>query len=222
MKKFSIFFSSIFLLITLTTFNANNLNLGLKFFKISNIEISNLKTLDKKKIEKLFYNELFESNLFILEEKKINKIANENKLIDYIEFRKVYPSKLQIIIHEKETIAIVNHKKKKFYLTKTGEEIKYFKNKKLENLPNIFGKQKNFLEIYKALSQIDFPISKIKSFYYFDIGRWDIILKNSNIIKLPVKDFNESLINYNELKNDQNFKKYKIFDYRIKDQLILN
>ena len=63
---------------------------------------------------------------------------------------------------------------------------------------------------------------KLNLFYYFDIGRWDIILKNSNIIKLPVKDFNESLINYNELKNDQNFTKYKIFDYRIKDQLILN
>ena len=40
---------------------------------------------------------------------------------------------------------------------------------------------------------MNFPISKIKSFYYFEIGRWDIILKNNKVIKLPAKNFVESL-----------------------------
>ena len=92
----------------------------------------------------------------------------------------------------------------------------------LEKLPNIFGKQKNFLEIYSALNQIGFPISDIKSFYHFDIGRWDIILNNNKIIKLPVKNFNISLKNYMELNKKTNFEKYSTFDYRIKNQLILN
>ena len=222
MRKFSIFFSSLLLLITLTTFNPNNLDTSFQLFKIEKIEIKNLKILDKKKIRNSFYNEFLGTNLLIIDEGKIDKISNDNDLIDYIEFKKVYPSKIQIIIHEKETIAIINNKRTKFYLIKNGEEIKFFKNKILEKLPNIFGEQKNFLKIYDALQQVGFPISEIRSFYYFDIGRWDIILKSNKIIKLPVENFLVSLKNYIELNQNSNFEKYFIFDYRIEDQLILN
>ena len=149
-------------------------------------------------------------------------ILKKYEIIKSIEIKKVFPNKIKIKLVEKEIIATLINKKKKFYLTLNGEKIIFFKNEKLDNLPKIFGAQKNFTQIYNILKKLNFPINEIKSFYYFDIGRWDIVLKNSNIIKLPVKNFNESLINYNELKNDQNFKKYKIFDYRIKDQLILN
>ncbi len=222
MRKSSIIFYSIFLFLSLTTFNSNNENSGSKFFKIDSIEIKNLKMLNEKQILNLFKNEFAGTNLFLLDEKKIDQILNSNQLIDYLEFKKIYPSKLQVIIYEKETIAIINNKKKKFYLTKNGEEIKYFENKTLEKLPNIFGEQKNFLDIYTSLTQIDFPLSEIKSFYHFDIGRWDIILTNNKVIKLPVKNYNTSLKNYMELDRTINFEKYSIFDYRIKDQLILN
>ena len=50
------------------------------------------------------------------------------------------------------------------------------------------------------------------------------IIKDSdpNIEKLPIKDFISSLKNYMELHKKINFEKYSVFDYRIKDQLILN
>ena len=121
--------------------------------------------------------------------------------------KKIQPSKIIILTHPKK------------YHT---EDIRYFDNEILANLPRIFGSQKNFLKIYSSLVDLDFPITDIKSFYYFEIGRWDIILKNSNTIKLPVTNFNESLKNYKDLKKDFNFEEYSIFDYRIKDQLILN
>ena len=222
MKKFSIILSSILLVITLTTFNPNSFDFSFQFFKIEQIEIKNLKILDKKKIKNLFYNELLDSNLLVLEEKKINKILNENKLIDYVEFNKIFPSKLQVIIYEKETIAVIHNKKTVFYLTKNGEKIKFFNNTKLKELPNIFGKQKNFLEVYSALNKLNFPITDIKSFYHFDIGRWDILLKNDKVIKLPVKNFISSLKNFMELNKMIDYERYSIFDYRIADQLILN
>ena len=222
MKKYYLIFFLIFLAIILTTFNPNNFNVGFNLFKFNKIEIKNLKVLDKNKIKNLFYEEFLGSNLFILDKKKIDKISSDNALIDYIEFRKIYPSKLQVIIYEKETIAIINDKQNKFYLTKNGEEIKYFKNIILEKLPNIFGKQNNFLEIYISLAELNFPISKIKSFYYFDIGRWDIILENDKVIKLPTENFVASLKNFMKLYEEINFEKYSIFDYRVKDQLILN
>ena len=157
-----------------------------------------------------------------MDKKKINLILNNSELVDYIKLRKIYPSKLKIIIYEKEPVAILNNKKKTFYITKEGEEIKFFKNPRLEGLPNIFGKKNNFLQIYEILDELNFPISEIKSFYYFDIGRWDIILKDNRVIKLPVKNFSKSLKNYLELNKKINFEKYSIFDYRIQDQLILN
>ena len=80
----------------------------------------------------------------------------------------------------------------------------------------------NFLNIYSTLIKINFPISKIKSFYYFDVGRWDILLENNVIIKLPVKNFDISLKNFLDLGKKIDFEKYSIFDYRIKNQLILN
>ena len=82
--------------------------------------------------------------------------------------------------------------------------------------------KKKFLEVYSVLTKINFPISKIKSFYYFDIGRWDILLENNVIIKLPVKNFDNSLKNFMDLNKKIDFEKYSIFDYRIKNQLILN
>ena len=44
---------------------------------------------------------------------------------------------------------------------------------------------------------------------------------NNQLIKLPINNYKQSLINFMELKNQVNFKKYKTFDYRIKNQLIL-
>ena len=64
-------------------------------------------------------------------------------------------------------------------------------------------------------------MNKIKDFYYFDIGRWDIVLKNEKVIKFPEKNYLDLLPRINLMINDKNFSKYKVFDFRIKDQLIL-
>ena len=162
MRKFSVIFSSIFLLLTLTTFNKNNTNIGFHIFKIDIIEIKNLKILDKK-IKYLFYNELLGSNLLILDKKRINKISKNNELINYIEFKEVYPSKLKIVIFEKEPIAIINNKQNKFYLIKNGEEIKFFNNSILKNLPNIL-ENKKFLDIYNDLIKTNFQFLKLSHF----------------------------------------------------------
>ena len=85
-----------------------------------------------------------------------------------------------------------------------------------------FSRKKNFLQIYTTLIELNFPVSKIKSFYYFNIGRWDIILENDKVIKLPVENFVFSLENFMKLYQKINYEKYSVFDHRIKDQLILN
>ena len=71
MRKFSIFFLHYCFYLPLTTFNPNNIDTSFQLFKIKNIEIKNLKILDKKKIRNSFYNELQGTNLLIIDEKKL-------------------------------------------------------------------------------------------------------------------------------------------------------
>ena len=44
---------------------------------------------------------------------------------------------------------------------------------------------------------------------------------DNKIVRLPSKNYVKSLQNFLEIKKDSSFDKYKIFDYRLKNQLIL-
>ena len=81
--------------------------------------------------------------------------------------------------------------------------------------------EKNFFNFYQSLESMNFQIDLIKQFNYFDINRWDVILKNGKVIKLPIENYENSLNKFLSIHNNDNFNNFKVFDYRIKDQLIL-
>lgn len=113
-------------------------------------------------------------------------------------------------------------KKKKFYLSNKGDQINFKDIEIYKRLPTVFGNEKKFYILYNDLKDLEFPLEKIKSFYYFEAGRWDLVTFEDKIIKLPIGDYLFSLKNYMKSTNDNSFNNYKIYDYRIKDQLILN
>jgi hypothetical protein len=90
------------------------------------------------------------------------------------------------------------------------------------DLPVVFGNGREFYSLYKNIQNIKFPLEMIKSFYSFESGRWDLIMHDNKVIKLPIKNYLLSLENFMLSKANSNFNDYKIFDYRIKDQIILN
>ena len=67
----------------------------------------------------------------------------------------------------------------------------------------------------------NFPINKIKNYYYFQIGRWDLQLKNSLLIKLPNKNTKSSVKKSIQLLSQDNFKNYEVIDLRINDRIIV-
>ena len=71
------------------------------------------------------------------------------------------------------------------------------------------------------MKKINFPFDIIKKYTFFESKRWDLETSNGIIIRLPDNNYIESLQNYLKIKNKNSFKKYVVFDYRIKDQLIL-
>ena len=211
----------IFILFFLSTYNPNSNKVSPSiFFPIKKILVENstATNLDNLKFDLNF---LINSSLFYLNREKILLIANNYDFISNIQLKKKYPNILKLTIIEKIPVATQIIDKKKFYITKDNEKINFVDLKIYEDLPTIFGKYKNFNFFYNDLEKNNFKINKIKAFYYFDVGRWDIVLRNEKIIKLPEKNYLDIIPKINLMLDDNNFNKYKVFDFRIKDQLIL-
>ena len=145
----------------------------------------------------------------------------QNNFIEGFNIKKKYPNTLKIKIFEKKPIAILIVKKRKFYLSDKIDLIEFKNIKDFENLPLIFGNKDEFKVFYENLKSIDFPFELIKKYTLYNSKRWDLETINKKTIRLPIKNYNIKLINYLSIKDEKNFKTYKVFDYRIKDQLIL-
>tara|TARA_B110000881_G_C18603523_1_gene537480 strand:- start:4511 stop:5179 length:669 start_codon:yes stop_codon:yes gene_type:complete len=190
-------------------------------FPIKIILIENTNIIDQKKlIDELDY--LRGQSLFFVDKSWISNTMNKFDFISTIQVKKIYPDKFKVIIKEKKPIAIFVDGKQKKYISNKGKFINFIYNHEFTSLPHVFGKVSNFIDLYHSLENLNFPIEEIKDFYFFNIGRWDIVLKNEKIIKLPIKNYSKILSEFILLNKKNTFDEYQIIDYRIEDQLILN
>ena len=223
MKKKNIFFW-FFLFIILTTFyfDFNKTRLA-NTFKIKEIEINGIENADINllniRLEKFKYN-----NFFMVSRNQMADSIIDIDFINNVLIKKIYPDKVEIKIKEHKIIGIILKDKKKYILSEEGIIIKKY-NKKFESLPIIYGKdaQNYFPQFYKFLKEINFNINEIKSLKYFDTKRWDIFLINDRLIKLPSNkdETKKSLNKFIAINKDNKFNKFKIFDFRVKNQLIV-
>ncbi len=211
----------IILFVLLTTYTPKfNFTINSNFY-IQKIEIEDNEIVDTDKIKKKL-NFLYRENLFFLNIKDIEKNLLSEAFIESFSIKKIYPNTLRLIIVEKKPIAILQNKKKRFYISDKGNLINFTDIDIYKDLPTVFGNGRNFYSFYQDLQNIKFPLEMIKSYYFFESGRWDLIIYDDKVIKLPIKNYLLSLKHFMLSKANSNFNNYKIFDYRIKDQLILN
>ena len=152
---------------------------------------------------------------------EIKDALMKNSLIESFNLKKKYPDILRIEIYEKRPIAILLKNKNKFYLSDKIDLIEFKNFKSEKQLPYVLGDEKIFKNFYEELKRINFPFNIAKKYTLYESNRWDIETINKKVIKLPSQNFIYSLQNYLEIKDKINFQKYKLFDYRIKNQLIL-
>ena len=217
MKKQFVF--AFILLVLFSTYKSEKSFLINKF-KIENIYIENNLILTNEEIrEDLDF--LYDTNLLFLNTSGIKRVLKKKSFINDFKIKKIYPNKIKIIVFEKKPIFILQQKKKKFYIDENINLIDYSELKDFKNLPVVFGKKENFKTFYQNLKKINFPLNLIKSYYFFESNRWDLETYEKKIIKLPSENYIESLKNFIKLKKTNDFEKFKIFDYRMNNQLIL-
>ena len=213
------FLIAIFLLLLFSTYNIEK-KFELKDFKIKLITIENNEIIQEDVIKKNL-SFLYNQNLFLMKTNEVKNKMNEIDFIDSFKIKKIYPNEIRIKVFEKTPIVILQNKKEKKYYTSKDDVIDFINLKQFQNLPTVFGDKESFKVFYENLKSTKFPLNEIKAFYLFESKRWDLITYENQTLKLPIKNYNKSLKNFHEIKDQENFKKYKIFDYRIKNQLIL-
>ena len=215
------FFGPILLLVVLSTYTPKFSFIENSKLNIKEILIENNRILSTNEIkQKIDF--LYEENLFLLDNTRIKNALKKDSFVESFSIKKIYPNKLKIVIFEKQPIAILLNNKKKFFILNNGDIINFKEIVGYKDLPVVLGKGDSFYSFHSDLKNIKFPIKKIKSFYFFESGRWDLIMYDGKVIKLPIKNYLLGLKNFIKLQQDSKINKYKIFDYRIKDQIILN
>ena len=216
----------LFTLIFLTTFNPNRLNLysdeKKSFFSLENIYVVNNNLIKEKEIlENLDH--IYNKNIFFIEKSEIEKPLKKLSFLNKIEVKKKYPNTIIIKIYETKPVAILFKEKDKYLIDSLANLISINKNYDEDFFPGVFGKdaEHNFIYFFNQLKDSNFPQEKIKNYYYFQIGRWDLQLSNGQIIKFPAQETEQAIIQSMELLNKKDFVDYNIIDLRINGKIVV-
>ena len=212
--------------IFLSTYNAKNLDLISEkkptFFEIQNIEIINNFLIEKNEVEEKL-STIYNKNIFLVKRSDIEQPLKKIDFLEKIEVKKKYPNTIIVKIFETKPVAIVFKNKVKYLLDTSSNLVLFEGNKNFNQLPGVFGKgaKNNFVYFFNQLKNNNFPNKKIKNFYYFQIGRWDLQLVNNKIIKFPDRNIDEAIKKSIELLEREDFKNYNIIDLRVDGKIIV-
>jgi cell division protein FtsQ len=182
------------------------------------INIEGLSNIQNLKISNELSN-LFYKDIFFMDKKEINNIMNKYNFIEEYSIKRIYPSTINVKIKPTKYLARTSNDNK-LLVGANGKLIKNEENNEI--LPYIFGEfnSTDFLDLKKNIEQSKFTFKELKTLYFFQSNRWDILTNNDILIKLPLKNSLESLNLAYKIINNDNIEK-KIIDLRVKNHLII-
>jgi len=226
MKKFYRIIVLLVVLTFLTTYSPNEFNVFPKkksfFFKIQNIKVVNNHLIDASEIiEQL--TEIYEKNILFIERNDIERPLKSIEFLEKIEVKKKYPNTIIINVYETKPVAILFKENSKYLLDSSSNLIPFNESIPFDDLPSIFGEgaERDFINFFNQLGNNNFSTKQVKNFYYFQIGRWDLQLFNSQIIKFPSNKITEAIQQSVELLNRKDFANYNVIDLRIHGKIVV-
>ena len=226
MKKLYRIILLLIVLIFLSTFNPKEIDLISKennpLFKIQNIEIRNNFLIKKNEIEEKL-SKIYNKNIFFVKRTDIEEPLKKIDFLEKIEVKRKFPKTIIIKIFETKPVAILFKNKNKYLIDSSSNLISFKDDMSHSKLPAVFGEEaeNNFIHFFNKLKKNNFPHKKIKSFYYFPAGRWDLQLVNNKIIKLPDNNIDYAINKSIELLEREDFKNYNIIDLRVDGKIIV-
>jgi len=220
-RIFFFYFCLFFLLSTVNFSNSKKENKKI-FFSINKIQINGNIRLDKNTLlENL--NKLYGQNIFKLNTDEIKTELFKFNLIKSIKIKKYYPNKIEINLNEVEFIAIIMKNNTKYFLADNQKLVLFNDDLNKKKLPKLYGinAEKFFLDFKNKLENNNFNLNLIENYYYFQINRWDLYLKNNLVIKFPAENVEQSILLVKKLIDNKEFLNSTIIDLRIKEKIII-
>jgi len=212
----------IYLLLFCFLVSINNISLmNISFPKINKIEISGLDLNEREKIENIIYDANFK-NIFYVDKQYLKKKVYSINIIEQFEIFKNYPSTLKILVKKTKILAQIKRNDFDYLIGSNGKLIR--NDYSVSDLPFVFGDLdlNEFLNLKNEIDKSNFDFKNITKLYYFKSKRWDIETSKGYLIKLSKDNVEEDLNLFIRLSNEEKFKNELAFDFRQKDQIILN
>tara|TARA_X000000368_G_C22992816_1_gene695170 strand:- start:141 stop:917 length:777 start_codon:yes stop_codon:yes gene_type:complete len=194
------------------------------YYNLENVKISELKHINKNEILKYFTDYLGKS-IFLI---PINEIAldiKKNKWIHALKIKSNYRNTLNVLLEEETPLGIYDNNDNKILFSTNLVILEILQNnEEYLNLINFYGN--NSINNSKKLLlnfEKDF-IRNINSAIFIENRRWNLILDNLIVIKLPEENIKKAIINYNKIYtnlSNQELKDIEIIDLRINDKAII-
>ena len=217
-KKIYFYLSLLFIVTTIA--NHSFINTFKEFIKVKSISIDGLNSSEEIIIE-MKLNNIIGKNIFFLNSNTIFKKIEDIKFLQNVNIKKIFPSKLKIILEKTNLTGTTYVNGKKFYIGKNQKLIPINQVQNVKNLPVVFGKFKvtEYLELLILLDKYDVKKNEIDNFFYHNNGRWDFKDKNGLYVMLPSENLEKSIELYNIFLKSNVSKKIKSIDLRILNQI---
>jgi cell division septal protein FtsQ len=209
----------LFLFIALTTFNLSSSNFINIFFPIKVIEYNKTFFLTESTKSKV-NNFLKNKSLIWINTKQAKNLFNRNIWVETAIFTKKFPNTLQISVLEYFPIAYFKKNKLIYLINSNFKNSLIDKNSNFENLIEVKNIKdlKNFKTFFSKIKNHDVFLSKIKIIDYIHDGRWDVVLKDGQLIKLGNYNLNKQVKYLNFILNNQTA---KIIDLRYDGRVVI-
>ncbi len=211
-KKKIIFYLFLFLFVS-TVFNSKIVNSVKDIFKIKNIEINNQFYLKE-------FENLFDKNIFNVKKDDILNTILKLTILENFQVNKIYPNKISVIVKETKPIAKIYINNDLFFI---GENKSFFKgNSNLDGILQVMGttNKKIIIPFLQNIKKSNINYNSIEKIIYFSSKRWDIVLKDKTILKLPSINAVEKM-KIAKILFDKGEFRGKVIDFRINNKVIL-